>query len=119
MHRSKPEKFSELLLRVRQTLVHPPPGLQSDSLATLLLLLESHLLRWPSALPDKTGVRERTMIRSNTDLLCRRVVRSSTGLPSSTQKSSDNAESTTDAAEQWTQSKGQRGENLISMNSEK
>ena len=69
MHRSKPEKFSELLLRVRQTLVHPPPGLQSDSLATLLLLLESHLLRWPSALPDKTGVRERTMIRSNTDPL--------------------------------------------------
>ena len=55
VHRSKPEKFSDLLLKVRQTLVNPPPNLQSDSLATLLLLLESHLLRWPSVLPEKTG----------------------------------------------------------------
>ena len=67
VHRSKPEKFSELLLRVRQTLINPPPNLQSDSLATLLLLLESHLLRWPSALPEKTGEisRQRTHL-SNT-----------------------------------------------------
>ena len=74
MHRSKPEKFSELLLRVRQTLVNPPPNLQSDSLATLLLLLESHLLRWPSALPEKTGaiLRHRTHLSNPTP---RRVVR--------------------------------------------
>ena len=68
MHRSKPEKFSELLLKVRQTLVNPPPNLQSDSLATLLLLLESHLLRWPSALPEKTGVIEVDMLDSDSHL---------------------------------------------------
>ena len=65
VHRSKPEKFSELLLKVRQTLVNPPPNLQSDSLATLLLLLESHLLRWPSALPEKTGVIGVDMLNSD------------------------------------------------------
>ena len=112
MHRSKPEKFSELLLKVRQTLVNPPPNLQSDSLATLLLLLESHLLRWPSALPEKTGVIDVDMLYSDATYATRRVVRSSIGFPSSTSKGSDNAQSTTNAAEQWTQPKGQGGKNL-------
>ena len=55
MHRSKPEKFSELLVRVRATIVAPPAVLGPAGLATLLLLLETHLLRWPSNLPERTG----------------------------------------------------------------
>ena len=53
IQRSKPEKFTDFLLKVRQMLI-------SDSLTpvtrcVLLHLLELHLLRWPLLLPDKTG----------------------------------------------------------------
>ena len=53
VQRSKPEKFTDFLLKVRGMLV-------SDKLvpvtrAVLLHVLELHLLRWPSLLPDKTA----------------------------------------------------------------
>ena len=53
VQRSKPDKFTDFLLRVRSMLVEGDVG--PGSRCVLLHLLESHLLRWPSLLPDKTG----------------------------------------------------------------
>ena len=53
MQRSKPEKFTDFLLKVRQMLVSD--GMVPVSRCVLLHVLEMHLLRWPSLLPDKTG----------------------------------------------------------------
>ena len=53
VQRSKPDKFTDFLLRVRAMLVEG--DVSPVSRCVLLHLLESHLLRWPSLLPDKTG----------------------------------------------------------------
>ena len=53
VQRSKPDKFTDFLLRVRSMLVEAE--VVPVSRCVLLHLLESHLLRWPSLLPDKTG----------------------------------------------------------------
>ena len=53
VQRSKPDKFSDFLLRVRGLVVSD--SVSSNSRCVLLHLLECHLLRWPSLLPDKTG----------------------------------------------------------------
>ena len=53
MQRSKPEKFTDFLLKVRQMLVSD--SMVPVSRCVLLHILEMHLLRWPSLLPDKTG----------------------------------------------------------------
>ena len=53
VQRSKPDKFTDFLLRVRGLVVSD--SVSSVSRCVLLHLLECHLLRWPSLLPDKTG----------------------------------------------------------------
>ena len=53
VQRSKPEKFTDFLLKVRGMLVSDK--LAPVTRAVLLHVLELHLLRWPSLLPDKTA----------------------------------------------------------------
>ena len=53
VQRSKPEKFAELLLKMRQMLVSD--NLTPVSRCVLLHILELHLLRWQGALFNATA----------------------------------------------------------------
>jgi hypothetical protein len=55
VQRSKPDKFTDFLLKVRQMIISPCAALTAESRCILLHILESHLLRWPTLLPEKTG----------------------------------------------------------------
>ena len=55
VQRCKPERFTLILLKVRQMLISHTPELSVKSKCVLLHILELHLLRWPTLLPEKTG----------------------------------------------------------------
>jgi len=55
VQRSKPEKFADFLLKIRKLVVEPESGLNLKDRCGLLHILESHLLRWPTVMPEKIG----------------------------------------------------------------
>ena len=72
VQRCKPEKFTDFLLKVRQMVISD--NLSPMSRCVLLHILELHLVRWPSLLPDKTGewyasvLGDRVMVRRVTSM---------------------------------------------------
>jgi len=55
VQRCKPDRFTDILVKVRQMLISPLVELGMEQRCVLLHLLELHLLRWPTLLPDKSG----------------------------------------------------------------